>query len=156
VLEAGIDGDVRRLGVGDGVADQLAQHARQCRPLHDAQLEVTVVGEGPAEFAVGGGQALRDVRLPLGHRMRQAVAGCGQSASQRLQILQCVAKVVFHLARRCLVHQRQKPRADVVMQVLCDAHALFAATALDRRVEGHRASELVENLVGKSSVVVGE
>ena len=115
-------------GVVDAVADQLAQDARQRRPLHHAEHELLVMLEGPAQFNVRGGQALRDVGLPFGRRMRQRMVRCRQAAGERLQVLQRVAYIVLHLGALGLVHQRQQARADVVVQVLRDALALLGAT----------------------------
>ena len=99
-----------------------------------------------------GRQSLRQVGLPFGGGVRQPVVRCGQAARQRLQVLQRVAHVLFHLGRLGLVHQRQQPRADVVVQVLREPRALLAAALLDGLVEGHRAAQLLDDAVGQPRV----
>ena len=76
----------------------------------------------------------------------------GRAARQRFQILQRVAHIVFHVGWGRLVHERQQTRADVVVQVLRTALALFAAATLDRQVIGHRAAQLFDHAVGQPCV----
>ena len=137
----------------DHVVDQLAQHARQRRPLHDAQVDVAVELERPIELAVRGIEPLRHVGLPFGAGVRQQVRRRRQPARQRLQVLQRVADVVLHLRALRLVHQRQQARADVVVQVLRDAGTLLVAPLLDRAVECDRAHHLLEHAVGQARVL---
>ena len=138
------------------IAHQFAQNTSQCRPLHDAELEVAVGIERPAEVQVGGCQPLRQVGLPLRCGVREPLVGCGQAARQCLQVLQGVAHVFLHLRTLRLVHQRQQPGADVVVQILRDAQTLFAASAFHGLVVGHCAAQLFDHAVGQACVFAGE
>src|SRR5574343_1570390 len=155
VAQGAFDADLVRLGVGDDVADQLAQDPGERGPLHDAEGVLLVEFGAPLELATGGQQALRDVGLPLGGGQRQRVFLGGQAAGQGLQVLQGVADVVLHLLAGGLVHQGQQAGADVVVQVLGDAGALFAAAALDRPVVGQGAHELLADAVRQAGVLGG-
>ena len=88
--------------------------------------------------------------------MRQAVLRRRQAARQRLQVLQRVADVVLHRGVGRLVHQRQQARADVVVQILRQALALFVAAALHRLVVDDGAAQLLHHAVGQAGVLVRE
>ena len=90
----------------------------------EVQLHVLIEVQLPHQLAVRQGQALAQVGFPFRGGVGKAVALCGQAARERLQVLQRVADVVLHLPVGRLVHQREQPRADVVVQVLGDAPAL--------------------------------
>ena len=151
-----MDVDAAGRGVSHHVAHQLAQHPGQARPLHHRQHDVGVMHRCPLQFDAGGGQSLADVGLPFGQRVRQRLARRCQPASQCLQILQGVPRIVLHLGRLGLVHQRQQPGADVVVQILSEPATLFAATLLHRLVERDGAPKLFADAVGQPRIVGGE
>jgi hypothetical protein len=67
-----------------------------------------------------------------------------------------VADVFLHLRVAGLVHQRQQPRADVVVQVLRDARTLFGATLFDGTVMSQHAADLLDHALGQAGIVVRE
>ena len=142
--------------MGDGIAHQFAQDPRQGRPLHHAEQDVALEGDAPAESDVGFGQALGQVGLPFRGSVAQPMVGGGKTPGQCLQVLQRVPDVLFHLGRLGLVDQCQQARPDVVVKVLREAHALFAAALFDAPIERGRALKLFDDALRQKSVLRGE
>src|SRR3989344_3481370 len=59
--------------MADGVADQLAQDARQRRPLHHVQADLALELDLPVQFATRHAQPVADVALPLSSGLGQAM-----------------------------------------------------------------------------------
>ena len=85
--------------------------------------------------------------------MRQAVLAGGQTTRQGFEVFERVAHIVFHRRRGGLVHQREQSRADVVVQVLRNALALFVAATFNGQVVGHGAPQLFNHAVSQARVL---